>query len=57
VGRAVGAGLSCLFQLVTICGYYLVAFILGSVIMAVAPLVVTLLVIIWVVVEVRLEGK
>ena len=56
MGRAVGAGLSCLFQLVAICGYYLVAFVLGSVIMAVAPLALAFLVITWVVVETRFEG-
>ena len=57
MGRAVGAGIACLFQLVVIGGYYLVAFVLGSVTMAVAPLVLAFLVIIWVVVQARLEGR
>ena len=57
MGRAFGAGIACLFQMVVIGGYCVVAVVLGSAIMVVAPLVLASLVIIWVVVEARLEAK
>ena len=57
MGRAFGAGIACLFQMVVIGGYCVVAVVLGSAIMVVAPLVAALLVILWVVVQTRLEGQ
>jgi hypothetical protein len=57
VGRDVGAGLSCLFQLVVFSVYYLVAFLLGSRLMAAAPIVVAVVTIAWAVVRARLEGE
>ncbi len=56
VGRDVGAGLSCLFRLVVFGGYYLVAFLLGSRIMAAAPIVAAVVAIVWAVVRARLDG-
>lgn len=57
VGRAFGASLACLFQLIVIVGYVLVAIVFGSVMMVAVPLVLAVLVIAWVVVEARLEGE
>lgn len=53
--RDVGAGLGCLFQAVVMAGYYLAAFVLGSLVMAVAPIVLAVLVIIWTYIRVRLD--
>jgi hypothetical protein len=57
VGRDVGAGLSCLFQLIVFSGYYLVAFLLGSRIMVAAPIALAVLAVIWAVVRARLDGE
>ncbi len=57
MGRDVGAGLSCLFQLVVFGGYYLVAFLLGSRIMIAAPIALAVVAIIWAVVRARLDGE
>lgn len=55
--RDMGAGLSCLFQVVVFSGYYLVAFLLGSRIMIVAPVALAVLGVIWALVRARLEGE
>jgi hypothetical protein len=44
-------------QLVVFSGYYLVAFLLGSRIMAAAPIVVAVVAIAWAVVRARLDGE
>ena len=44
-------------QLVVFSGYYLVAFLLGSRIMAAAPIVVAVVAIAWAVARARLEGE
>ena len=56
VGRDVGAGFSCLLQLVVFGGYYLVALLLGSRIMVAAPILVAVVAIVWAVVRAWLEG-
>jgi hypothetical protein len=45
-----------MFQLVVFSGYYLVAFLLGSRIMAAVPIVLAVVAIIWAVVRARLDG-
>jgi hypothetical protein len=57
VGSDVRSGLSCLFRLVAFSGYYLVAFLLGSRIIAAAPIVVSVVAIVWAVVRARLDRE
>ncbi len=50
------AGLRWLFELVVVGGYYATAFVLGSWLMALAPLAIALLVLVWAIIMSRLDG-
>jgi hypothetical protein len=56
-GRDGEAGLGRLVQVVVVGACYAVAFLLGSLMMAAAPLALELVVLVWSVVQARLEGE